>query len=166
MGITEISAIIGSVGQFLTACASIVLAVIAGHAAKKFNQGQVIKYRVEHINQFNLELLALARHDRQAAERVGQKVMPQSDIVEDYMHFLRLNAAHMEWSFRKAGYGDASNVDGALRTAAAALKPHGEAYVKAILGRGYEPRFAAAIVKSMKSIPGQDAGMPQVLPIA
>lgn len=140
-------AAVTAIGAVVTAISSGLIALVAWDTASKFNEVQTLKFRVEHINEFNREIIALAKSNEELAQRVGKVVLPGSNITEDYLNFLSLNASHVEWRCATLGIGKKKSADEHIRNAAMLLAPKGTAYIEAILGRGYDPKFAIQIRK-------------------
>jgi hypothetical protein len=139
-----------AIGAVVTAISSGLIALVAWDTASKFNEVQTLKFRVEHINEFNREIITLAKSNEELAQRVGKVVLPGSNITEDYLNFLSLNASHVEWRCAALGIGKKKSADEHIKNAAMLLAPKGTAYIDAILGRGYDPKFALQIRKFAK----------------
>jgi hypothetical protein len=136
---------VSSAIQALGGLAAVVVAVIAGRAAHKFNESQAFKFQVDSIHNFNREIIELSKTRPDLAELVGKRILPDSDIVADYVNFMLLNNLMVTFALRKRGLYKRDEVFRFFDTAASLLREHGEEYVEALLGRGYSDDFCREV---------------------
>jgi hypothetical protein len=167
--ILNVLSAIGSIGQAVTAIVALAIVVITARAAHRFNEGQALALHVQNMNHFNDRMVDLAIADRRSANLVGRQVIPDSDILCDYMHFILLNSVHVAYAMNARSILKDGEVERLFANAANFLRRHGEDYVNALLSRGYDPGFVGhlklAIQKSggypaREQAPGPEAGLP------